>query len=58
MFGGGEEDGGAGGGMFAEENVPVNAGNSRAPIISGGGLFGGDALKDMEHSAPTKAGAK
>ena len=28
MFGGGEEDGGAGsGGMFAEENVPVNAGN-------------------------------
>ncbi len=56
MFGGEEET--AGGGMFAEE-APVNSGNQRAPLMSGGGgLFGGEALKDNEVSAPTKAASK
>lgn len=53
----GEEDNTGGGGMFAEE-TPVNAGNQRAPVMGGGGLFGGEALKDTEMSAPAKAAAK
>jgi hypothetical protein len=57
MFGG-EDDAGAGGGMFAEDPTPVNTANQRGPIISGGGLFGGEALKDMEQSAPAKAAGK
>ena len=55
MFGGEEE---SAGGMFAED-APVNAGNQRMPVMTGGGgLFGGDALKDNEVSAPTKSAAK
>lgn len=55
MFGGEEE---SAGGMFAEE-APVNAGNQRMPVMTGGsGLFGGDALKDNEVSAPAKSAAK
>ena len=54
MFGGEEE---SAGGMFAEE-APVNTGNQRMPVMSGGGLFGGDALKDNEVSAPTKSAPK
>ena len=55
MFGGEEE---SAGGMFAEE-APVNTANQRMPVMSGGGgLFGGDALKDNEVSAPTKSAPK
>jgi hypothetical protein len=55
MFGGEEE---SAGGMFAEE-TPVNTGNQRMPVMSGGGgLFGGDALKENEASAPPKSSAK
>jgi hypothetical protein len=55
MFGGEEE---SAGGMFAEE-TPVNTGNQRMPVMSGGGgLFGGDALIDNEAKVPQKSTAK